>query len=120
MLNVFKKIKGLIKKGLQKATLNLRCYLCACKLTDEVETLFQQIQTNGGIKTKTDSLIVRHHFRYLGYVNQDSQSFLIEVYDWLNDRELDVEIVEDLIMVAIKVVFENTTEKYGLDHLFKE
>lgn len=117
---MFKKAWKLIKEIYEDILLVVKSHLCKHRFKKEVGELFNQIQENGSHKARIDASIVQSHLQYLDSVSYDPLDFLIEVDDWLNDRVLDTDVTEDLIMVAIMVLFEKTTEKYGVDSYFRE
>ena len=115
---MFKKLGEYIKEIYEDILLVIKAHLCKYKFKKEAEELFLQIQENGSHRAKIDATIVQTHLQYLEGFSNDPLNFLVEVHDWLYDRKLDHEVMEDLIMIVLKAILERNLCKHGLDYWF--
>ena len=115
---MFKKLKDFFKEVYNDVLLVVKSHLCRYMFKKEAEELFTQIQENGSHRAKIDATIVQSHLQYLEGVSYNPLDFLVEVYDWLYDRKLDHEVMEDLIMIVLKAILERNLCKHGLDYWF--
>lgn len=105
---------------LGRLTLKSRIRKCKDEYISEAQKMLSNIFEHGNHSAIIESMMMKGRIAYIQMNGTTPLEDLWVFHDMVHKEALNPKKVDDLILIALGVLFDRTVAKYKIDHIFKE